>query len=102
MMNTADNREDNYEEHLEIETDQIQSAKFEEDILGFEVSKLGEIIKEVRESLHLSREELAQKCGTSSYYISKIENNMLDIPVSALSSIVRQGLNGHLELRVRL
>ena len=101
-MKTADIREDNYEEHLEIVTDQIQSAKFEEDILGSEVSKLGDIIKEIREKLNLSREELAHKCGTSSYYISKIENNMLDIPVSALSSIVRQGLNGHLELRVRL
>jgi|WetSurMetagenome_2_1015567.scaffolds.fasta_scaffold1617685_1 HTH-type transcriptional regulator / antitoxin HipB len=101
-MKTMDNKQDNYEEHLEVEMDQIQSAKFDENILGFEISKLGEVIKEIRENQHLTREELAQKCGTSSYYISKIENNMLDIPISALSSIVRQGLNGHLELRVRL
>jgi HTH-type transcriptional regulator / antitoxin HipB len=100
-MNTMDNKQHNYDEHLEAEMDQIQSAMLEEDILDFEVSKLGEIIKEIREKLHLTREELARKCGTSSYYISKIENNMLDIPISALSSIVRQGLNGHLELRVK-
>ena len=92
----------NYEEHLEIEMDQLQSNKAEDYILGFEVTKLGEIIKEIRERQHLSREELAQKCGTSSYYISKIENNLLDIPVSALSTIIRQGLHGQLELRVRL
>ena len=96
------NRQDNYDEHLEVEMDQIQSAKLDENIIGFEVSKLGEVIKELREKQHLTREELAQKCGTSTYYISKIENNMLDIPVSALSAIIRQGLNGHLELRVKL
>ena len=101
-MNTTDNRNDNYEEHLEVKTDQIQSNKTEDYIFGFEVTKLGEIIKEMRERQHLSREELAQKCGTSSYYISKIENNLLDIPISALSSIIRLGLNGQLELRVRL
>jgi HTH-type transcriptional regulator / antitoxin HipB len=102
MMKINDNRMDNYEEHLEVEMDQIQSVKVEDYVLGFEVSKLGEIIKEIRERQHLTREELAQKCGTSSYYISKIENNLLDIPISALSSIIRQGLNGQLELRVRL
>ena len=101
-MNINDNRMDNYEEHLEVEMDQVQSVMVEDYVLGFEVSKLGEIIKEIRERQHLTREELAQKCGTSSYYISKIENNLLDIPVSALSSIIRQGLNGQLELRVRL
>ena len=93
---------DNYDEHLEVEMDQIQPTKVEDYVLGFEVTRLGDLIKEIRERQHLSREELAQKCGTSSYYISKIENNLLDIPVSALSSIIRQGLNGHLELRVRL
>jgi HTH-type transcriptional regulator / antitoxin HipB len=102
MMKINDNRLDNYEEHLEVEMDQVQSVMVEDYVLGFEVSKLGEIIKEIRERQHLTREELAQKCGTSSYYISKIENNLLDIPVSALSSIIRQGLNGQLELRVRL
>jgi HTH-type transcriptional regulator/antitoxin HipB len=101
-MNTADNKMDNYEEHLEPETSQLETPKEEDYVLGFEVSKLGEVIKEIRERQHLTREELAQKCGTSSYYISKIENNLLDIPVSALSSIIRQGLNGQLELRVRL
>ncbi len=101
-MKTNYIRMDNYEEHLEIEMDQVQSNKAEDYILGFEVTKLGEIIKEMRERQHLTREELAQKCGTSSYYISKIENNLLDIPVSALSTIIRQGLNGQLELRVRL
>lgn len=101
-MNMTENKMDNYEEHLEIEVDQIQSPKLEDYVLGFEVSKLGEVIQEIREKEHLTREELAQKCGTTPFYISEIENNSLDVPVSILSSIVRQGLNGHLELRVRL
>jgi HTH-type transcriptional regulator / antitoxin HipB len=102
MMKTKDKKMDIYDEHIEAEMDQIQPANADENILSFEVSKLGDVIKELREKQHLTREELARKCGTSSYYISKIENNMLDIPISALSSIVRQGLNGHLELRMRL
>ena len=101
-MNTSDNKMDNYEEHLELEVDQIQSPKLEDYVLGFEVSKLGEIIQEIREREHLTQEELAEKCGTTQSYISAIENNSLDVPVSTLSSIIRQGLNGHLELIVRL
>jgi DNA-binding transcriptional regulator YiaG len=101
-MKTKNKMMDIYDEHLEAEMEQIQSVNFDENILSFEVSKLGDVIKEMREKQHLTREELAHKCGTSSYYISKIENNMLDIPISALSSIVRQGLNGQLELRMRL
>jgi len=101
-MKKTENRMDNYEEHLEIEVDQIQSPKLEDYVLGFEVSKLGEIIHEIREKEHLTQEELAQKCGTTSSYISEIEINSLDVPISTLSSIVRQGLNGHLELKVML
>lgn len=101
-MKTTENKMDNYEEHLEAEVDQIQSPKIEDYVLGFEVSKLGGIIQEIREKEHLTREELAQKCGTTPFYIFELENNSLDVPVSTLSAIVRQGLNGHLELRVRL
>ena len=86
---------DNYKEHLETEKEQKPSHILEDYALGFEVSKLGEIFMEIREKQYLTQEELAQKCGTSTYYISKIENNILDIPISALSFIVRQGLNGH-------
>jgi len=101
-MKVTENKMDNFEEHLEVEVDQTQSPKVEEYVLEFEASKLGDIIQEVREKEHLTREELAQKCGTTPFYIAELENNSLDVPVSTLSSIVRQGLNGHLELRVRL
>ena len=101
-MNTAEKKMENYEEHLEAEVDQMQSPRIEDYIVTVETSKLGEIIKEIREKEHLSPEELALKCGTTANYITDIENNSLDIPVSTLSAIVRQGLNGHLELRVRL
>jgi len=101
-METTDNRMDNYEEHLEVSVDQIQTPKTEEYILEFEVSRMGEIIQEIREKKHLTHEELALKCGTTPYYISELEKNSLDVPISTLSAIVRQGLNGHLELRVRL
>ena len=94
--------EDNYEEHLEVNTDQIQPPKQEGTLRAFAVSELGEIMREIREKEHLTVEELAQKCGTTPEFISDIENEEKDIDLNQLSKIVRQGLDGRLELILRL
>lgn len=66
----------------------------------FEAFKLGVLIQEMREKQHLTQEQLAQKCGTTKSYISRIENNASDIRLSTLMRIVREGLGGHLQLSV--
>lgn len=71
--------------------------KYEE---GFEAFKLGVMIQELRKEKGLTQEELAQKCGTTKNYISRIENNASDIRLSTLMRIIREGLGGHLSLRV--
>lgn len=71
--------------------------KYEE---GFEAFKLGVMLQELRKEQGLTQEQLAEKCGTTKTYISRIENNASDIRLSTLMRIVREGLGGHLRLRV--
>jgi len=42
---------------------------------------------------------LAEKCGTTKTYISRIENNASDIGLSTMS-IIREGFGGHLRLNI--
>ena len=71
--------------------------KYEEE---FEAFKLGVMIQELRKEKGMTQEELAQKCGTTKNYISRIENNASDIRLSTLMRIIREGLEGHLRLIV--
>lgn len=66
----------------------------------FEAFKLGVLIQELREKQNLTQEQLAQKCGTTKSYISRIENNASDIRPSTLMRIVQEGLGGRLKLSV--
>ena len=66
----------------------------------FEVFKLGVMLQEIRKSKGLTQEQLAEKCGTTKTYISRIENNASDIRLSTLMRIVQEGLGGHLKLSV--
>lgn len=72
-------------------------AQYEEE---FEAFKLGAMIQELRKEQGLTQQELADKCGTTKNYISRIENNASDIRLSTLMRIVREGLGGHLRLSV--
>jgi transcriptional regulator with XRE-family HTH domain len=46
--------------------------------------------------------QLAEKCGTTKTYISRIENNASDIRLSTLMQILSEGFGGHLSLSVGL
>ncbi|MBX2930779.1 MAG: helix-turn-helix transcriptional regulator [Chitinophagaceae bacterium] len=58
------------------------------------------MIQELRKEQGLTQEQLAEKCGTTKTYISRIENNASDIRLSTLMRIIRQGLGGNLRLNV--
>ncbi len=68
----------------------------------FETFKIGVILQELRKEKGLTQEQLANKCGTTKTYISRIENNASDIRLSTLMRIIRVGLGGHLNLNVSL
>lgn len=75
----------------------VTREAFEE---GFEAFKLGVMLQEMRKSKGMTQQQLADKCGTTKTYISRIENNASDIRLSTLMRIIREGLGGHLKLSV--
>lgn len=68
----------------------------------FETFKLGVMLQELRKEKGMTQEQLANKCGTTKTYISRIENNSSDIRLSTLMRIIQVGLGGHLNLNVSL
>jgi transcriptional regulator with XRE-family HTH domain len=60
------------------------------------------MLQELRKEQGLTQEQLAQKCGTTKTYISRIENNASDIRLSTLMRIIREGLGGQLKFSVDL
>ncbi len=73
--------------------------RFEKD---YEQFKLGVLIQEARLEKGLTQEQLAEKCGTNKAYISKVENNIKDVRLSTLQKIIEVGLDGQLELSIKL
>ena len=69
---------------------------------GYENFKLGALIHEARLEKGLTQDELAEKCGTTKSYISKIENNIKEVRISTLQKIVELGFGGYLELSIKL
>ena len=47
-----------------------------------------------------TQKQLAEKCGTTKTYISRIENDASDIRLSTLMRIIHEGLGGRLRLSV--
>ncbi len=68
--------------------------------LEYESFKLGVIIYELRKKRKLTQQQLADKCGTTKSYISRIENDASDIRLSTLMRIVHRGLGAKLHLYV--
>lgn len=61
---------------------------------------VGDIVREVRERLQLTQQQLAEKSGTTKPYISRLENNKSGIELSTLEKIVESGLGGEMQLKV--
>lgn len=89
-----------FSEHLDLQYGKLGTAERDQYEEEFEAFKLGVMIQELRKEQGLTQEQLAQKCGTTKTYISRIENNASDIRLSTLMRIVREGLGGNLKLSV--
>lgn len=68
----------------------------------FETFKLSVMLQELRKEQGLTQEQLAEKCGTTKTYISRIENDASDIRLSTLMRIIRDGLGGQLRVSVNI
>lgn len=69
---------------------------------GYENFKIGALIHDARLEKGLTQQELAEKVGTTKSYISKIENNIKEVRFSTLQKIVELGLEGQLQLSIKL
>lgn len=91
-----------FEDHLNSEYGERGTESREAFEEGFEAFRLGVMLQELRKNQGMTQEQLAQKCGTTKTYISRIENNASDIRLSTLMRIIREGLGGHLKLNVEV
>lgn len=64
--------------------------------------RIGVRLKEVRESLNLTQQELAMKIDKKRSFISKVENDSENITLKTLYDIVVRGLGGKLNIDVQL
>ena len=91
-----------FTDHLDQQYGERGSEKREAFEEGFEAFKLGVMIQELRKENGLTQAQLAEKCGTTKNYISRIENNASDIRLSTLMRIIREGFGGHLRMNVEI
>ncbi len=89
-----------FADHLDQQYGKRGTASRESYEQEFEAFRFGVMLQELRKKKGLTQEELADKCGTTKTYISKIENNASDIRLSTLMRIIQQGLGGQLKLSV--
>ena len=81
---------------------EIGSATRDELEKGYEDFKVGALLHEARLQKGLTQAELAKKVGTTKSYISKIENNIKEVRLSTLKKIVELGLDGEVELMIKI
>jgi DNA-binding XRE family transcriptional regulator len=89
-----------FSNHLDQQYGKRGTKKRELYEAGFEAFKLGIMLQELRKEQGMTQEQLAEKCGTTKTYISRIENDASDIRLSTLMRIIREGLGGRLRLSV--
>lgn len=101
-MKKTENNLTSFADHLNQQYGERGTDTREQYEQEFEAFKLGVMLQELRKSKGLTQQQLAEKCGTTKTYISRIENNASDIRLSTLMRIIQEGLGGHLKLSVYL
>jgi HTH-type transcriptional regulator/antitoxin HipB len=91
-----------FNDHLDREYGKVGSSARDLYEQEFEAFKLGVMLQELRKQQKMTQEQLAEKCGTTKTYISRIENDASDIRLSTLMRIIQEGLGYHLKLTVEI
>ena len=89
-----------FRDHLDSQYGKRGTKRRDKYEQGYEAFKLGVMLQELREKNNMTQEQLAQKCGTTKNYISRIENDASDIRLSTLIRIFNDGFGAHLQLSV--
>jgi len=101
-MNRINNNIASLDQFVEQQYGKRGTSKREAFEKGYENFKIGFMLQQARIEKGLTQEDLAVKVGTSKSYISKIENNVKEVRISTLQKIIELGLDGHLELAIRI
>ena len=101
-MKTKKNKLTSLEEFTDKYYGKRGTTKREKLEAGYENFKLGAMIHEARLEKGMTQEELANKVGTTKSYISKLENNIKEVRISTLQKIVEVGLDGQLQVSIKL
>ena len=88
-----------FEELLDAEYGKTGTETREKFEINAEAFVLAECLKEQRKLAGLTQQELADRIGTKTSYISKIENGHADIQLSTLFRIFN-GLGRHISLTI--
>ncbi len=89
-----------FRDHLDEQYGKVctkSRTEFEEE---FEAFKLGVLLQALRTKEGITQEELANRCGTTKSYISRIENDASDIRLSTIMRIFREGFGKQIKLSV--
>jgi HTH-type transcriptional regulator/antitoxin HipB len=89
-----------FRDHLDEQYGKVGTKSRTEYEEGFEAFKLGMMLQDLRTKEGMTQEELANKCGTTKSYISRIENNASDIRLSTIMKIFREGFGKQIKLSV--
>ena len=102
MKKTVNNNLTSFSAHLDAQYGKKGTAEREQYEEEFETFQIGVMLQEMRKEQGLTQEQLAEKCGTSKTYISRIENNASDIRLSTLRRIIKQGLGANLKINIEV
>lgn len=67
-----------------------------------EAFKIGLLIREARESRHMTQEELARVISKKRSYISRVENDGSNMNLKTLYDIVEKGLGGKVNIAIEI
>ena len=67
-----------------------------------ETLRIGLKIRSAREKMHLTQAELAERIDKKRSFISKVENDGVNITLKTLYDIVEKGLGGKLKIEVKI
>jgi transcriptional regulator with XRE-family HTH domain len=63
-----------------------------------EINQISTMIRQARSAQHMTQLQLAEKCGIAKSRISQVENDIGNVPVYILRTIVERGLGGQFRI----
>lgn len=102
MKRHINNNLSSFNDHLDMQFGKRGTSEREEFEEGFESFKIGVMLQELRKEQGMTQEQLAEKCGTTKTYFSRIDNDASDIRLTTLMRIICQGFGKHLKMSVEI